>query len=116
MTNNYKVELQEKVNQLISGNQTVPQFKDAYYRYFHNDVPEDALNESSDTFFGLIAEVLDWTAENPDTQEAKDGWISYGEYIEWLKTMSDEFLGSESLWYAKYLSKIDSKKRAWPEW
>ena len=88
----HKKILSEKINKLINGKYTVPQFEKEYYFYFIEKVPDEALTEEENLFFGEVQEKLDWTSEDPTEEEKKLGWMNHKEYVEWLKKKTDEFL------------------------
>lgn len=99
---NYKKDLTEKINKLINGSTTVPEFEKEYSSYYLNEVPDDALNETEDIFFGLVQEKLDWIAELPTEEEKKNGYLNYEEYTSWLKENTQDFFSNEKQWYEKY--------------
>jgi len=101
---NYKKILLEKINNLINGTWSLPEFEKEYYQYFLEQVPDDGLSMIESEFFALVQENLDWTAENPDDQDKKYGYYNYQEYISWLKKNTQDFLKDESVWYKNYTS------------
>jgi hypothetical protein len=101
---NYKEILLEKINNLINGTWSVPEFEKEYYQYYLDEIPDKALNLVEDSFFGLVQEKLDWTSENPNEQEKKEGWFNHLEYIAWLKGNTQSFLKNENTWYKEYIS------------
>lgn len=104
---NYKDVLIEKINNLLSGKWTVPEFEKEYYLYYLEEVPGDALSLYQDTFYGLVQEKLDWTSENPTQQDKNDGWFDYNEYIDWLKINTQRFKESEDKWYDDYIKDFE---------
>ncbi|HBV33005.1 TPA: hypothetical protein DEB72_00535 [Patescibacteria group bacterium] len=102
----YKDALTKKIYNLISGKWGVPEFEKEYYRYFLEQVPEGSLTLPQSTFYGLVQEKLDWTAESPNEQEKKDGWFNYPEYIEWLKINAQLFQENEEGWYKNHIRRF----------
>jgi len=100
---NYKEILSEKINNLLSNKWTVPEFEKEYYTYFLEQIPENTLTLQQSTFYGLVQEKLDWTAENPSDQEKKDGWLNHSEYTEWLKENNKHFQENDNLWYENFV-------------
>jgi hypothetical protein len=94
MTNqtNYRTILLEKINKLLAGQLTVPEFQDEYYNYFLDSVPDDGLTKAESMFFGLIQEKLDWTTETPGKEDKKYKYKSYKEYTEWVRHVTELFL------------------------
>jgi hypothetical protein len=78
--------LLEMINRLLSGEWTVPEFRDNYYNFFLEKIPDDALSEDDWEFFGAIQEKLDWTDPIPDPESQKDGWLNYGQYVDWVRS------------------------------
>lgn len=106
----YRKTLLEKINNLIDGTWHVPEFEREYYRYYLDEVPNNALNEREDLFFGWVQEKLDWTSENPSEEEKKFGWFNHIEYIDWVKQNTTEFIKNEEEWYINYLSNSFKKR------
>lgn len=94
---NYRKIFLEKIDNLLNSNWTVPEFQDKYYNFYLSHSSSEYLNELETTFFGLVQEKLDWTAENPAENEKKYGWMDYNEFKEWLKINTKKFLEEENL-------------------
>jgi hypothetical protein len=82
----YKEILVEMVNNLLSGKWSVEEFRNSYYDYFLEEVPEDFLCDKDYEFFARVQEKLDWTSEKPDEESRRYGWLTHAEYVEWLKS------------------------------
>ena len=107
---NYRNILIEKIEKLIRGEFSVPQFTDSYYGYFLEEVSQDVLTDIETAFFGLIQETLDWTVENPSEEDKKYGYLNYSGYTDWLKENYRRFSENENLWYSDYLSSFKRNK------
>lgn len=81
---NFKEELIKKINRLLEGKITVPEFHDEYYMFFVKEAGKD-LTVDDNLFFGDIQEKLDYVVENPEKEDREVGYINYEEYINWLK-------------------------------
>lgn len=88
----YRTILLEKINKLLQGDLTVSQFRDEYYSYFLDTVPNQELTKGDSIFFGLIQEQLDWTTENPDKEDKKYRYKNYQEYTNWVRQVTELFL------------------------
>jgi hypothetical protein len=82
---NHKQHLIEMIQTLISGEWTVPQFRDHYYDFYLEKVPDGVLSEADWDFFGEVQEKLDWTTWEPDPEEQKYGWLNYDQYVAWVR-------------------------------
>jgi hypothetical protein len=80
----YKKQLLALVDQLLAGELTVPQFRVAYYDFYLDEVPDEALTIQDSEFFGLVQEMLDWTALAPPEEDRAVGWMSYDEFRDWV--------------------------------
>lgn len=90
----YKEALLGKIKRLISGEWTVPRFRESYYWFYLDDVPKEKLTKEDDFFFGEVQEKLDWVNKDPDDESKKAGWMDYLEYIQWLKERFEQFLST----------------------
>jgi hypothetical protein len=93
--------LLSKINELLEGKTSVPEFQDKYYDYFLDKVPDKSLAEPELMFFGLIQEQLDWTTENPG-EDKKWGYKNYQEYTDWARKVTQAFLKDEDGWLKSY--------------
>jgi hypothetical protein len=84
MADGYKDFLLGLINELLSGALSVSEFRDRYYYYYLENIPDDGISDSDRVFFGLVQENLDWTAADPDPIARKYGWMNHTEFIEWL--------------------------------
>lgn len=78
-------QLINRIDKLLDGTYSVDEFREHYYFFFLDDVPDEALNDEELEFFSDIQEKLDWTDKNPDDESRSFGWINNEEYIQWLK-------------------------------
>lgn len=85
------------VDRLVSGDLSVPQFREAYYDFYVEEVPEDAMSDRDYEFFGGLQEKLDWTSPFPSDDERVWGWIDYEEYVGWVKRERDKYIGASGL-------------------
>ena len=89
---NYREQLLQKINNLINGSWTVPEFEKQYYMFYIDQVPDEGLTDKEREFFGSVQEKLDYVVENPPTEDRQYGYINYAEYVEWLKKGMEDFL------------------------
>ena len=99
----YKQELLNKIQKLLSKKYTVQGFEKDYYHYYLDQVPEGALSMIEHTFFGLVQENLDWTGDSRTEEDKKEGWFSGSEYILWLKKSTQDFQENQDQWYENYV-------------
>jgi len=81
----YREALLRSIDRLIAGGLTVPKFRDEYYDFYLETVPDDALSDRDSEFFGLVQEMLDWTTSDPPKVDKEAGWMDYEEYLNWLE-------------------------------
>ena len=91
----YKKILLDKIQRLIEGSITVPQFQKEYYDYFLEIAGQHVLTNTQLDFFGFVHEQLDWTAENPEEEARRYGWMNHKEYVEWLTAQTALFVKDE---------------------
>jgi hypothetical protein len=108
----YRDILLEKIEKVTSGAWTVPEFREDYYWYMLNDVPEDAFSGiEEEQFFALVREQLEWTTANMTPEAKRDGYMSHEEYIDWVRQNTEEFLNDQESWYQNYLRSFGGRDR-----
>lgn len=85
----YKKELSQKIQNLLEKKWDVSKFKDEYYFYYINNVPDDALTPDEDLVFGDIQTKLDYITNKPG-KDSQHGYITPEEYINWVKNKIEE--------------------------
>jgi hypothetical protein len=85
------------VERLAAGEWDVPAFERAFYDFYLESVPEAALTEREQEFFGLLQERLDWTASEPDSESRRYGWQNYAEYRAWARDLLARFRSGATL-------------------
>ncbi len=80
-------QLRDRINKLLSREYSVEEFREAYYMFFIDEVPEDALLEDTYDYFSDIQQKLDWVTEKPDEDERKYGWIDNEEFVKWVENI-----------------------------
>ena len=88
----YQYTLLKMVAHLLDGTWTVSEFRDNYYDFYLEEVPDEAISEFDADFFGLIQEKLDWTDENPDPESRKYGWMDEAEFVKWVREHYDDYI------------------------
>ncbi len=88
--NYWQDQLTNKINKLLIGEYSVEEFREAYYWFFVDEVPEDVLSGDECDYFGGIQEKLDWVTENPESDERKYGWINNDEFVKWVAIIVKE--------------------------
>ncbi len=83
----YSKVLHDMITHLIEGNWSVEEFRDKYYGYYLEEVPESALTDAEVGLFGAIQEKLDWTDPSPDKESRKYGWMDNREFVKWVESM-----------------------------
>ncbi len=53
------------IDRLLAGTWTVKESERAYYMFFIDEVPREALSEDEENFFADVQEKLDWTDPSP---------------------------------------------------
>lgn len=91
----HKKNLMNQIEHLLSGGWTVDEFRDKYYDYYLEGVPDDALSDSDSQFFGYIQEMLDWTALDPPPEDKQYGWMNHIEFISLVARQRDRYLRGE---------------------
>ena len=86
-----RTELFAQVERLLAGHLSVPAFEARFYDFYMDDVPETALTPREHGFVSAICERLDTTAERPDAESRRRGWIDHGQFLAWLRTHMAEF-------------------------
>lgn len=80
-----KAALLRMIDRLLRGEWTVPEFRERYYD-FYLEVPSSAFDDEQDCdFFSLVHERLDWADADPDKESRRYGWVTYDEYVDWLR-------------------------------
>ena len=79
------------IDRLLDDGWAFSEFAGAYYTYYIDALPEEALNPSERDFLSAAQEKLDWTDERADQESRDYGWITPDEYITWLRTAREEF-------------------------
>jgi hypothetical protein len=88
----YRLELTEMIDRLLAGTWTVEEFERAYYTFFLDEVPSEALSEDERDFFAEIQEMLEWTGPSLTSEEKQYGWMTYEEYVDWVRLHRIRFL------------------------
>lgn len=89
--NSYVLHLWELINLLTKKDYTVEVFRDKYYDFYLEDVPDDALTDDESVLFGSIHEKLDWVDENPNEESRSFGWINNEEFIIWVNKQVTDY-------------------------
>src|SRR5262245_4717562 len=80
----YREQLLNMIDHLVRGEGSVPEFERHYYRFYIEEVPDDALSDRDSEFFGTVHERLDWTDASPDNESRRHGWLDHEEYRHWV--------------------------------
>ncbi len=79
----YTVSLMLMVENLLSGLWSVCEFRENYYYYYLDEVPDDMLSDAEVEFFGGLQEKLDWVDESPDDESQNVGWLDNQQFLKW---------------------------------
>ena len=63
---------------------SVQDFRQGFYDYYLEDVPDEDMSRSEREFFNAIQEKLDWVDENPDDESRGFCWIDNIQFLNWL--------------------------------
>jgi hypothetical protein len=89
---NYRQLLLDKVDALLTGSTSVPEFEAQFHELFSTKaIPPGELNKADYEFFAWIQENLGWTVENPAGDRAY-GYRDYGQFIDWVKREREAYL------------------------
>jgi hypothetical protein len=94
---NYRGVLLNMVVKLLSGEFSLPQFRNDFYDFYIEKVPEDVMSGRDYEFFGRLQEKLDWTDEEPSDNDKLWGWLTYEDYRDWAGHQVKEYLADEEL-------------------
>lgn len=81
----YTKQMMAMVDNLLSGEWDVNEFRKNYYDYYLEDVPDGILTDKESDFFGGIQEKLDWVDEPLNNESQNNGWLSHKQFLEWVK-------------------------------
>ena len=95
----YIAALLERIDWLLNGDLSVLEFREQYYDFYLEQVPDESLSDRDAQFFGAVQEKLDWTDENPDSESRSDGWMNHNEYIEWVRDYRQSYLSGQSIFF-----------------
>ena len=73
------------VEDALAGRLTFIEFARRYGDYFVDVLPEDELSDDDYAFFSQVHEKLDWTSDNVDDESRRYGWVTAGEFLDWLR-------------------------------
>ena len=90
-SSDYLTILLDKVEHLVGGRWSVPEFEAQFYHYFLDEVPEDALSDRENEFISCLQENLDWTDAKVDQQSRGDGWGDHAQYVAWATRALEAF-------------------------
>jgi hypothetical protein len=85
--------LLNSIDMLLRNEISVPEFRARYYDYYVDELPEWALSDDEEEFFGAVHEKLDWVDKTPDAESRKAGWIDHEEFKSWLRIHRDSLRG-----------------------
>ena len=95
----YIAVLLERIDWLLNRELSVSEFREQYYDFYLEQVPDESLSDGDAQFFGAVQEKLDWTDENPDTESRSYGWMNYNEYIKWVRDYRQSYLSGQSIFF-----------------
>ena len=87
----YPSALLDRINKVLSGVWSVPEFRSNYYDFFSDGVPEYELSDAEEDSFSRVQEKLDTVDQNPDSESREHGWVDQDEFIEWLRVELESF-------------------------
>ena len=83
MSDDYREQLLGMVRKLTDGKWSVRKFRDCFYMFFVDEVPDDALTDAEHAFFGELQMQLDFVTSWPTKAERLSGFMSNREYVGW---------------------------------
>jgi hypothetical protein len=96
ITINQKQYLMGLIDTVVSGKISVTQFHELYYPFVLELLP-DVLSERDEEFFEMVRQKLEWTAEKPDPESIKYGWLNHKQFVEWLREKRDWYLNNDAM-------------------
>ena len=88
----YKEALEDTVNQVLSGEWSVPKFQREFYRLYLEEVPGEMLSEDEWRFYSAIDEALSRITATPSPLSGESHWMNEQEFIELAQNMFNEFV------------------------
>ena len=88
---NYRKQLLVMIDNLLTGMWGVDEFRENYYDFYLEDVPDDSLSDAEFDFFGSVQEKLDWVDEFPDIESQNAGWLNHEQFVVWVKRKKNKF-------------------------
>ncbi len=89
--NKYIKNLTSMIEEVLSENCSVSEFRRKFYFYYLDDVPDDALSKKEEEYFNTVQEQLDWVDEHPDDESRSFGWMDEPQYVEWLRELTEKW-------------------------
>lgn len=80
------------IDAFLRGELTFPEFRERYYDYYIDQLPEWALTDRERDFFSEVQEKLDWVDRNPDYESRRAGWIDYEQFTTWLRVEREAWI------------------------
>jgi len=63
---------------------TFETFQQAYSSCYADDEGDATFSPEEVDHYGVVHEKAEWTTENPTAEERRYGWVTPGEFREWL--------------------------------
>jgi hypothetical protein len=89
-TDNQSQYLWGLIEAVLARSISVREFNELYYS-FVLDIISGFIDKAEEEFFEVVRQKLELTAESPDFESRRYGWISYEEFIDWLEQEKQSF-------------------------
>ncbi len=87
----YKEELEDTVNRVLSGEWSVPKFQREFYRLYLEEVPGEMLSEDEWYFYSAIDKALSCITAVPDPPNKESRCMNENEFIELAQNLSHQY-------------------------
>ncbi|MBT4210071.1 MAG: hypothetical protein HOE19_04130 [Candidatus Komeilibacteria bacterium] len=82
---NHKKYLSDTLQEAVDGKLDYNQFEDNFYACYITKVSDEDLSEQDHDYFTEIQEKFEYTGVEPPKEDREHGYISYKEFVDWLK-------------------------------
>ena len=93
-----RTELMRMIATVLDGHCTVATFQERFLAYYHSDVPLDlSFDDREAALFSAIAERLDYSRDNLDTESRSLGYVTHDDTLAWLRQLMQQFARTTDL-------------------
>lgn len=88
----HRLVLLSAIDAFLREDLALSEFREQYYNYYIDQLPEWALTDRERAFFGAVQEKLDWVDLKPDLESRNAGWIDHDQFTTWLRVEREAFV------------------------